>query len=574
MDWITLLKAQQTDLIQRLKKPKTYDISLLECPGKGCHSEIMAFWGDRLQKIMESVKQQTAIVAQNLPPTPSEYRDDPEWGMPFADYFRGQVSEYLLREEIVTQVMSDRFGKLLKKIPVDSVTNMILDDEGNLRGESKFYYLLTAKENIRIQVHVTDGESFNSIKKDKVKWSVSAADLKNHQIFIFLCLFFPFSAERGYEKKALLMGFLPTNQLEYTHPKLELTPSQLLYSGGFRPYLESIVSQKTAPPADNVTPVETPSPSTKTAGWECTRTLKGHSTGINCLTFSPDRQTLASGSRGETKVWDFTTGKLCFTLSEYPWMVDGQVGEIYALAFSPDGRTLASGGEDSKIKIWHAGAREVIDILKKHDAVVRCITFTNDGQQLISGGDDRKILFWNLQKRKLTISLPLDDSAAHSLALSANGHILASGSYRKIKVWQLSDTTQRKSPVETQITTLHTLTGHTHIVSSLAISHDGKLLLSGSRDRTIKIWQIETGQLIHTLNGHTEAINAIALSPDGQTIASASTDQTVKIWHTETGELLSTFTGHTKPVTSIAFTPDGQTLASASTDKTIKIWQK
>ncbi len=574
MDWITLLKAQQTDLIQRLKKPKTYDISLLESPVKDCHSEIMAFWGERLHKIMELVKQQTTIVAQNLPPTPPEYPDHPQWGMSFAEYFRGQVSEYLLREEIVTQVMSDRFGKLVKKVPVDSVDNMILDEEGNLRGESKFYYLLTEKENISIQVHVADGESFNSIKKDKLKWSITETDLKNHQIFVFLCLFFPFSGQRGYEKKALLMGFLPTNQIEYTHPKLEINSSQLLYGGGFRAFLESIVNQ-TAPPVDMVIPVQTQSGNfPKISRWECTRTLKGHTRGINCLTFSPDQKTLASGSRGETKLWDFTTGKQR-TLTEYPWMSDGQVGEIYTLAFSPDGKTLASGGADAKIKIWHAGAEEVIDILKKHDAVVRCITFTNDGQQLISGGDDRKILFWNLQKRKISITLSLDDSAAHSLAISKNGHTLASGSYRKIKVWHLSDPNPRKnSPVETQIKTTHTLTGHTHIVSSLAISQDGKLLLSGSLDHTIKIWHLETGQIIQTLNGHTDAINAIALSPDGQTLASASTDKTIKIWHTKTGNLLSTFTGHTKPVTSIAFSPNGETLASASTDKTIKIWQK
>jgi WD40 repeat protein len=191
---------------------------------------------------------------------------------------------------------------------------------------------------------------------------------------------------------------------------------------------------------------------------------------------------------------------------------------------------------------------------------------------LATGGDDRKILFWDLMKRQVAIALSLDDTAAHSLVLSQDGQTLVTGSYRKIKVWctsHLGGVTDLKD-----VQPLYTLSGHSHIVRSLAISANGKLLVSGSRDQTIKIWQLETGELIRTLKGHRDEVCTITLSPDEQIIASGSTDKTIKLWHLETGELLSTFTGHTDTVTAVVFTASGEMLVSGSLDKTIKIWQR
>ncbi|MGH8002123.1 MAG: WD40 repeat domain-containing protein, partial [Brasilonema sp.] len=82
MDWISLLKAQQADFLQRVKKPKTYDLSLLESQVKGCHSEIMAFWGEPLAKLLEMTRQQAEIIAKNPPPTPPEYPEPPDWAIP------------------------------------------------------------------------------------------------------------------------------------------------------------------------------------------------------------------------------------------------------------------------------------------------------------------------------------------------------------------------------------------------------------------------------------------------------------------------------------------------------------
>ena len=439
-----------------------------------------------------------------------------------------------------------------------------------------------------IQVYVADGESFNGIKKNKIRWSVTQEDLTNHQVLIFLCLFYPFAGKLGYEKQTVITGFLPANQIEFTEPKFYITPSNLLYAGGLSWYLESLSTKKAALPISvideriMVETIETLPPEHSLKGivgdWECWQTLKGHTRGINCLAFSSGCKNgktmpiLASGSRGETKLWDLSKGELIDTLSEYPWVISGLVDEVNSLAFSSDGQTLVSCGADSTIKIWHVGALDLIDILHKHNGVVRCVAFTPDGRMLATGGDDRKILFWDLMQRRVAIALSLDDTAAHSLVLSQDGQTLVTGSYRKIKVWHTSIPAAEKILKDTQ--PLQTLMGHSHIVSSLAISADGKLLVSGSWDKMIKIWQLDTGELISTLKGHRDRVYAIALSPDGKIIASGSADKTIKLWHLQTGELLATFTGHANTVTALAFTASGKMLVSGSLDKTIKIWQR
>ncbi len=89
-----------------------------------------------------------------------------------------------------------------------------------------------------------------------------------------------------------------------------------------------------------------------------------------------------------------------------------------------------------------------------------------------------------------------------------------------------------------------TLTGHTYRVTSVAISPDGKTLVSGSVDKTIKIWNLDTGTLQKTLTGHTEVFMSVAISPDGKTLVSGSSDATIKIWNLDTGTLQNTLTGH------------------------------
>lgn len=132
--------------------------------------------------------------------------------------------------------------------------------------------------------------------------------------------------------------------------------------------------------------------------------------------------------------------------------------------------------------------------------------------------------------------------------------------------------------IEDKANGIKKLRGHTAEIKSVAFSPDGTKIVSGSRDRTVKIWNVRTGTVIHTLQGHTAKVISVDWSPDGTKIASGgSEDRTIQIWNADTGEIYKTLqivrnSNKSGTVNEIAFSPDGTKLSSCIADGTVKIW--
>ena len=153
-----------------------------------------------------------------------------------------------------------------------------------------------------------------------------------------------------------------------------------------------------------------------------------------------------------------------------------------------------------------------------------------------------------------------------SIAYSPNGRRIISGASDKtIRIWD----------AETGVAVGNPLEGHTDYVLSVAYSSDGQRIISGSKDRTIRIWDAETGTAVgKPLEGHTGSIQSIVYSPNDQNIISASEDRTIRIWDANTGAAIGEpLMAHAEVVISIVCSPDGQHIVSGSWDTTLHVWE-
>ncbi len=280
--------------------------------------------------------------------------------------------------------------------------------------------------------------------------------------------------------------------------------------------------------------------------------LEGHTDWVSSVSFSPDGQTLVSGSADNTiKLW-----KADGTLLNKPL---AHVGGVYSVSFSPDAQMIASAGVDKTVKLWSKDGT-LLKTLGGHTATVHSISFSRDSQMLASASWDKTVKLWS-KEGVLLKTLTGHSDRVFGVSFSPDGNLIASVSRDKtIRIW-------RKDGIA-----VRTWKAHDQPILSVSFSPDGKTIATASADNTVQLWRID-GKLIETLKGHSDWVVNVAFSPDGKTIASASRDNTIKLWRTSNGNLIETLIGHGKMVQGLSFSPNGQKLASASADNTVRIWR-
>ncbi len=194
---------------------------------------------------------------------------------------------------------------------------------------------------------------------------------------------------------------------------------------------------------------------------------------------------------------------------------------------------------------------------------VHSLAFSPDGNTLAAGDGNGLLRFWGTAKGELQTTVQAHQGWVFSIAWFADGKQLVTGG--KDRLVRIREAVHPER-------VLKTFEGHSNDVHAVALTADGATLVSAGDDRNVRIWDVATALPRHTLTGHTLQIPTLAVNPAGQLIASGSRDQTIRLWDVKTGNESGVLRGHTRDVLSVKFSPDGKLLASASYDQSIRLW--
>jgi WD40 repeat protein len=230
--------------------------------------------------------------------------------------------------------------------------------------------------------------------------------------------------------------------------------------------------------------------------------------------------------------------------------------------FSLDGRRILACSVDGTIRLWDRESGRLIRRFGGREGRLVSVAFSPDGRRALSGGEHKIVRLWDLDSGKLVREFPGHTEWIFNVAFSPDGRLGYStsggpdawrdGSDSAVRVWDLA-TGQ----------VIHRLEGHKGRVFGLAVSPDGRNVLTGG-DTSLILWDARSGKPIRRIAGHTGLIgNATLLAGGGLRAASGSFDRTIRLWDLEGGQELHRFLGHPHEVTWVAASPDGRRLLSS-----------
>jgi WD40 repeat protein len=338
--------------------------------------------------------------------------------------------------------------------------------------------------------------------------------------------------------------------------------------------------------------------------------LRGHADEVFTATFSGDgRRVLTSSADGTVRLWDAATGTSALTLKVCEPGGNRRAGGM----LSSDGKKVLTvvKPEDMEVGYWDQGSVQLHDAvtgdlsIRIPDRYVVDAMLSPDGNQIVTAGFDTAVHTWDALTGKVRFDLSGHEGRVANASFSTNGNWIVSGGWdgtarvwdahtgRSLAVLRTTNDVLAAifNPDATRILTVHRnqtvrlwdwahvtgssvaeFVGHERGIRDLAFSPDGKLLVTASADKTVRIWETVSGKCLYVLATHEDFVNGVDFSPEGKWVVTASGDRTARIWEAATGEELVELGWNESPRTCVAFSPDGKRIVTGTVDGAVPVY--
>ena len=319
--------------------------------------------------------------------------------------------------------------------------------------------------------------------------------------------------------------------------------------------------------------------------------LLGHRADALSATFSSDSRRVVSTSADQTaRVWDSATGQPIGSPLQH-------LDRVRYAAFSPDGRHVITASLDNTARIWAAPSGQPTVMPMTHSGPIRSAVFSRDGRRIVTASSDKTAQVWDVATARPLGAPVQHQDDVHLVGFSPNGRHFVTASTEMARVWDATSSQPLGAPL-----------AYKDGVNSVTFSPDGQVIAITSGDRTGRVWNVATGQLVCVLRGaasadfsadgrhivtvsdhaarvwaangqsvapplqHRARVTAAAFSPDGRRVITASHDNTARVWDAATGQPVGAVLQHQSGVNAAAFSLDGRRIITASLDGTARVW--
>lgn len=252
-------------------------------------------------------------------------------------------------------------------------------------------------------------------------------------------------------------------------------------------------------------------------------------------------------------------------------LLTGHEGDIFTAKFHPDGDFLASAGFERRIYFWNVyGESDNFAVLSGHSGSIMELHFSTDGAAIFTASTDKSVGIWDTSSGKLVKRLKGHTTFVNACHPARRGpQLVVSGSDDStIKIWD----TRKKQPVLSM--------NNVYQVTSVTFNDTAEQVISGGIDNDVKIWDIRKCALLNRLKGHTDTVTGLTLSPDGSYVLSNAMDNTLRVWDVRpfapAERCLKIMSGHQhnfeKNLLRCCWSPDGSMVSGGSADRFVYIW--